>query len=98
MGENHFEKLPVAVYAVLLLLCACAYYILQKIIMAHHTHTTQLIEALKKQEKKGMLSLGMYICSLMLSFFYPMISAGLFVVVAVLWVIPDKNIEKAMRD
>lgn len=98
MGENHFEKLPVALYAMLMVMAAVSYYILGKIIMAQHTHTTKLIEALKKQEKKGMLSLALYICSVILAFLYPMVSMALFALVALMWVIPDKNIERAMRE
>src|SRR5215510_12737790 len=56
MGENHFDKLPVAVYAIDLLLCGISYYILQKTIMKHHPLSEKLLEALKKQEKKGMAS------------------------------------------
>jgi uncharacterized membrane protein len=98
MGENHFDELPVAVYGVLLLLCGFAFYILQKTIMAHYTHTTDLIEALKKQEKKTWISVALYLCSVPLAFFNPAAAAVLFVIVAVMWVIPDKNIEKALKD
>src|SRR5205085_715313 len=59
MGENHFGKMPVAVYGVNLLLCGIGFFILQKTIMAHYTHSTTLTEALKKQEKKGILSTWM---------------------------------------
>jgi uncharacterized membrane protein len=71
MGENHFTQLPVAVYAINLLCCAIAYYFLQQTIMLHYTHSTKLIEALKKQSKKGYLSLAMYILSIvLLSYFH----------------------------
>ena len=98
MGENHFDKIPVAAYAVNLLLCAISYTILQKTIMSHYSHSTKLIEALKKQEQKGLVSLTLYIIALATAFFYPIISTLLFVTVAVLWVVPDKNIEKAMKE
>jgi uncharacterized membrane protein len=98
MGENHFDEVPVAAYCVNMVLCAIAYYILQLTIMAHHVHSTQLIEALKKQEKKGMLSLAVYIAALVASFFNVNISELLIVAVAVMWIIPDKNIEKALKE
>jgi uncharacterized membrane protein len=98
MGENEFEKIPVAVYGINLLCCAIAYYILQQVIMSHYTHSTALIEALKKQEKKGMISLALYILSVVSAFIYPLVSAGVFVTVAIMWIIPDKNIEKALKD
>jgi uncharacterized membrane protein len=98
MGENHFDQLPVAVYAINLLCCAIAYYFLQQTIMAHYTHSTKLSEALKKQEKKGYASLGMYILSIVFAFILPVVSAILFVTVAVWWIIPDKNIERALKE
>jgi uncharacterized membrane protein len=97
MGENHFAGLPVAAYAVNLLLCAIAYYILGKVIMLHYTQTTRLTEALQKQEKKGIISLVIYLISILCAIYYPLISYLLFVLVAVIWVIPDKNIEEAVR-
>jgi uncharacterized membrane protein len=98
MGENYFAQLPVATYAVNLLLCAVTYYILQKVIISHYTQSTRLIEALKKQQKKGIISLFIYLTSILCAIFYPVISALLFVVVAVMWIIPDKNIEKALNE
>ena len=98
MGENHFDELPVALYAVNLLLCAIAYYILQKTIMKHHPLSEKLTEAMKKQEKKGMLSLFLYIVSIVSAFINPAISEIIFAIVAIMWVIPDRNIERALRD
>jgi uncharacterized membrane protein len=98
MGENHFDHLPVAVYGLNLLLCAIAFYLLQHVIMSGQTHSSGLIEALKKQRKKGITSLIMYIVSIPCAFFYPLISALLFIASAIMWVIPDKNIEKALRE
>jgi len=98
MGHNHFDKLPVALYAANLLLCAITYYILQKVIMSHHTHSTKLIEALEKQDKKGIISLVIYIVSIPCAFYYPVASAVLFVLVAIMWISPDKRIEKALME
>ncbi len=98
MGENHFAHLPVALYATLLACCAIAYTILQKTIMAHYTHSTALSEALKKQEKKGMVSLSCYLLSIPLAFYSPVVSAILIVGVAILWLVPDRNIEKALKE
>jgi uncharacterized membrane protein len=98
MGENHFSKLPVAIYGTNLLCCAIAYYILQKVIMSHYTHNTNLTEALKKQEKKGIISLGLYVLSVVFAFVYPTVSAIIFATVSVMWVLPDKNIENAFKE
>jgi len=98
MGENHFENLPVALYAVNLMLCAVAYFILQKCIMAHHTYPENLAAAMKKQEKKIMLSLVMYIAAIPLAFVQAGISELIFIAVSILWVIPDRNIEKVLHE
>jgi uncharacterized membrane protein len=97
MGENHFAQYPVALYAVNLVLCAVAFYFLQKAIMAQHTTRSALAEALAKQERKGILSLVLYITSVGTAFVQPAISEAIFVLTAILWVIPDKNIEKALK-
>jgi hypothetical protein len=57
-----------------------------------------MIEALKQQEKKGYISLILYIISIPLSFFFPVGSALIFAIVSVMWIIPDKNIEEAMKN
>ena len=98
MGENHFAQLPVAFYGINLLFCAVAYYFLQRVIMSHYTHSTKLIEALKKQQKKGYASLTMYILTIIFAFILPLISGVLIVSVAIMWIIPDKNIERALKE
>ena len=98
LGENHFEKITLAAYSVNLILCAISYFILQKTIMAHYTHSTKLIEALKKQEKKGMMSLIIYITAFITSFFSIIVTGILILITTVMWIIPDKNIERALKD
>jgi len=98
MGHNHFDKVPVALYAINLLLCAIAFYILQKTIMSHYTHSTKLIEALKRQDKKGIISLIVYFISIPCALLYPLISATLFVFIAIIWIRPDKKIELALKE
>ena len=98
MGENHFENIPVAVYALNLLLCAISFFILQQVIMADIVHSNSMIDALNKQKQKGIISLMLYILAIPCALIYPVISAVLFAVVSVLWVIPDKNIEKALKE
>ncbi|MHB1279314.1 MAG: TMEM175 family protein [Bacteroidia bacterium] len=98
MGENDFQGLTVALYAFDLLLCAVSFYILQTVIMAHHTHSTALITALKTQEKKGMFSLLLYALAVAGAFFYPVLSGIFILITVVIWIIPDKNIERALRE
>lgn len=97
MGENHFAENTVAVYAILLSLCGLSYYILQQIIMRSHTESTEMTEALEKQRRKGLLSMFCYLTSIPLAFVHPGLSGVLFLFIAILWLVPDKNIEKALR-
>jgi uncharacterized membrane protein len=98
MGENHFDKLPVAVYAINLLLCAINFYVLPFVIISLHERSTHLAEALKKQEKKGVVSLASYSISVIFAFFFPIVSAILIVFVTIIWLIPDKEIERALME
>jgi uncharacterized membrane protein len=98
MGENHFDEVPVAVYAVNLLLCAIAYFILQLVIASDVVQNTRLTEALHKQQKKGNITLAINLVSIPCAFYYPLVSAALFIVISILWIIPDRNIEKALKD
>ena len=61
-------------------------------------HSTPLILALKKQRRKGIISLILYIVSVPCAFIHPLISAAIFIITAVMWIIPDKNIEKALKE
>jgi len=98
MGVNHYSNIPMAVYAMNLLVCGIAYYILEKTIMNCYEHSTKLIKALKKQERKGIYSLILYIVSIPFAFISPIISSILFIAVAIMWIIPDKNIEEALKN
>ena len=98
MGENHFATNTVALYAVLLNVCGIAYTILQKAIMSCNDFSASLLLALKKQSKKGILSLVGYTAAFGFAFLLPIVSEILFVLVAIMWLIPDKNIEKALTE
>ena len=97
MGENHFHKNAVALYSINLLFCAIAFTILQAVIFSHYQHSSKLIEAFKKQEKKGKISLTLYCLSVISSFFYPLISGIFILITAVIWLIPDRRIEAALE-
>ncbi|MDP4263592.1 MAG: TMEM175 family protein [Bacteroidota bacterium] len=98
MGENHFERISVAAYAVLQTTCSIAYYILLRVIAGSHPHNTHLREPLEKQSKKGVISLLLYLSAVPAAFIHTAISASLFFLVAVIWLIPDRNIEKALKE
>ena len=96
VGENNFAPFPVSVYAVLLNLCGVAYIILQKTIEVCHRDSEDLKLIMKKQTQKGIVSLACYTAAIPLAWLHPFISVGLFFLVAFIWLIPDKNIEKIM--
>ena len=98
MGENHFATNPVILYALVLLFCAFAYSILQREIMKTHTQSSHLIKALAKQATKGYISLIGYSLAIIAAFIQPAISGIIFVIIALIWIIPDKNIEEALKD
>ncbi len=98
MGENAFGKTTVAVYGTLLLVCGIAYYILQTAIARHHPMSEKLEHAMKKQSRKGIISQACYFISIPAAFIHEWISAALFVAVALMWIVPDRNIENALKD
>jgi uncharacterized membrane protein len=95
MGQNHFAKYTVVAYAVLLNICGIAYTILQRLIASCHHYTPAMQAAMDKQTQKGVISMVGYSAALGLAFVHPLISEILFVSVAILWLVPDKNIERA---
>ena len=95
---NHFNTISIAVYAGLQAICGIAYYILLRAIAANHSQHPGLHESLEKQSKKGITSLVIYILAIPAAFIHPAISAIMFFLVAVIWLIPDRNIEKALKE
>ena len=93
MGEAHFASLPVSAYGGVLLLCAIAYTILEKTIIANQGMTAEIADELRN-DTKGYLSLACYAAAVPLAFVHPAIAGGLFVFVALMWLIPDRRIEK----
>ena len=98
MGEDHGGSTTVAIYAGLMLLCGIAYFILQQSIMGSQRFSEKMNEAMKKQSKKGIISTVAYAASIPSAFINPVISESLFVAVAIIWLIPDKNIEEALKE
>lgn len=98
MGGNHFAPLPVTVYAVLLNLCGMAYYILQDTILKGHSHGSAMKTAIIKQKRKGVISVFIYLASIPAVYIHPILSGILFLAVTIMWLIPDRNIEKAMSE
>jgi uncharacterized membrane protein len=95
MGENNFAAWPVALYGVVLLLAACAYYLLVRSLLARHEKDSTLVVAVGG-DFKGKISIVIYAAAIPLAFIIPLVSCALYVLVAVIWFIPDQRIERVM--
>jgi uncharacterized membrane protein len=95
MGENHWGRTPTAAYGAVLLMAAIAYYILQRTIIAHQGKGSLLATAIGS-DWKGKLSPVLYLVAIPLSFAIPSIAIGIYVFVALLWLIPDRRIERLL--
>jgi uncharacterized membrane protein len=95
-GENHLSSAPAAVYGVVLLSAAIAYYILQHAIIAQEG-TNSLLASAIGGDWKGKLSPVLYLAAVPLAFVNPWISYGLYTLVALLWLVPDRRIERALN-
>lgn len=95
MGENHFAVMPTALYGVVLLMAAVAYWILQQAIIARHGRESLLAKAVGR-DFKGKLSPVLYVIAIFAAFFVPWVAGTLYVLVAALWLVPDRRIERAL--
>ena len=95
MGENHFAPVPTAVYGMVLLGAAMAYTILLRTILAHESPGSRLVEAIGN-DRKGQVSLVLYIAAIPLAFVNQWISDAIYVSVALIWLVPDRRIESRL--
>ncbi|MGL5876986.1 MAG: TMEM175 family protein, partial [Xenococcaceae cyanobacterium] len=95
MGENNFTALPVALYGVVLLLAAIAYYILTRTLIDRHGKDSTLATAINR-DFKGKLSLIFYLVAIVLSFVNSWLSCSIYILVAIMWLIPDRRIERTL--
>jgi uncharacterized membrane protein len=93
MGENNFSTWPVALYGVVLLMCAIAYTIFLFCLVNLHGQASAIAIALGK-DFKGKISLLCYLLAIPLAFYFPWVSYALYILVALIWLIPDSRIEK----
>ena len=96
MGENHFAPSPVALYGAVLLMAAIAYTILVRVLVSIHGSESTIALAIG-DDRKGKLSLAIYILGVALATFLPLLAAALYVCVAIMWLIPDRRIEKTLK-
>lgn len=97
MGENHFTEATVFLYGLVLLAAAIAYFILQNLIIKSHGKASVLARALGK-DLKGKASPLLYLIGIIGAFFSVWVSGIMFVLVAIMWLIPDSRIEKALKE
>jgi uncharacterized membrane protein len=93
LGETGVKNGPAAAYALALIGCAVAYTLLTLALLALHEQESQLHRAIG-DDRKGRVSLAMYILAFILAWVVPWISVGIFVAVALIWVIPDRRISR----
>lgn len=99
MGENHFAALPVSLYGVVLFFAAIAFTILARMLIKHHGKDSDLAKAMGrawKEDKKGNVSMLAYLVAIPAAFLDTRISGALYVAVAILWLVPDRRIERVM--
>jgi uncharacterized membrane protein len=96
MGENHFAPAPTALYGVPLLMAAIAYWLLQRAIMARHGSESLLATAVGR-DFKGKVSPVLYVVAIPSAFISPWIAGAIYVSVALMWLVPDRRIEKVLE-
>jgi len=97
MGENHFSATPVAVYGVVLLMNAVAFTLLTRVLIAHHGKDSTLAVALGR-DRKGKASLMLYAAAVPLALAEPRIALAIYVLVAMIWFVPDRRIEDRIAE
>jgi uncharacterized membrane protein len=96
MGENHFAEWPTALYGVVLLMAAIAYYILQTTIIASQGRDSLLRRAVGRRDWKGWLSPVLYVFAIPIAFGSHWVSKAIYVTVALIWLVPDRRIERVL--
>ena len=97
MGENHFTAVPTALYGVVLLMAALAYYLLQQTIIRAQGPESILKKAVG-HDWKGKLSPLLYVLGIVAALRFPWVAQGIFVVAALIWLIPDRRIKNVLQD
>jgi len=97
LGENHFAAMPSALYGLVLLMAAIAYFILQKSIIASQGESSLLARVIGR-DVKGKLSTLLYVAGIIAAFFSPILSGLIYAAVALMWLVPDSRIEHVIRN
>jgi TMEM175 potassium channel family protein len=97
VGVNINAPIPIALYGAVLLCAGVAYYILEQLLIRHHGEESRLALAVG-HDRKGLTSVAIYALAIAVAFVHPFIACGLYILVAVMWLIPDRRIEKNLHD
>lgn len=97
LGENHFAALPSALYGMVLLMAACAYFILQHAIISSEGEKS-LLKVAVGQDRKGKASLVLYVIAVIVAFWFTWVAQLIYIAVAIMWLIPDRRIENALQE
>jgi uncharacterized membrane protein len=97
MGDTRFAPLPVALYGVVLFMAGVAYFVLSRALVVLHGEASPLARAIGG-DAKGLASLALYALAIGLAFVDPRWSCALYVVVAVMWLVPDRRIERQLQE
>ena len=97
MGEHELSTIPVAFYGGVLWCSAVAYFIMVRTLMANHSNDSALVEAVGR-DQKGIRSIYIYSAGILLAFISPPIATVLYVIVAIMWFMPDRKIEKVVEE
>jgi uncharacterized membrane protein len=96
-GENHFETAPTIAYGIVLFMCAMAYSLLVRRLIQHHDKNAALAEAIG-DDRKGKMSIVLYLVGIAVSWFAAWLGFLVYVGVAIMWLIPDRRIEKKVGE
>jgi uncharacterized membrane protein len=97
MGENHFDSWPVALYGVVLLLAAGAYFILTKALINLHGRDSTLAISIGR-DRKSKISIALYAVAIPLAFAEPRIAGAFYAIGSIMWFIPDRRIERKLAE
>ena len=95
MGENHFAEIPVALYGAILMMCGIAYFILSRALIRHDGSGSVLAAAVGK-DFKGIVSVVIYAVAIPLSFANRWLAFAMYIFVAIMWLVPDRRIERVI--
>ena len=95
IGAHHLDPVPVAAYGAVLFCAAVAYFLLTRVLLSAHGRDSKLAKALG-DDAKGKVSVLLYAAAVPLAFVHPRLSCAVYVLVAIMWLVPDRRMEKVL--